>query len=296
MWSAAVLAAYLRGSLDLCRPRLTSGDSCPTSSESPLFLSAHKHSYFCPNTRLAVPSTVNSLCDCGWNCVVVSLSHTLMRGGAVQVRQRQKQCVSCCSDVHVRTCRCVCCPFLHFLWCHISIRGRRARAERPSLRGHEKGTGRLSQHSDLAWGLLKGQIHISLSIPLFSLFPCVFHFWNIISNTWAVWQAWGYFGFSCPYNELVNRCLQALVRITSGQVFHWVLYISPISKAILLWVLFLQSQQARLGTTSIFKNSTYGKWTEMLPSVVLSQVPILARELNTQNRPVWWLFTAKTKK
>lgn len=34
------------------------------------------------------------------------------------------------------------------------------RGKRPPLRGHEKGSGRLSQHSALAWGLLKAQTHI----------------------------------------------------------------------------------------------------------------------------------------
>lgn len=41
-------------------------------------------------------------------------------------------------------------------------------AKRPPLRGHEKGTGRLSQHSALAWGLLKAQIHV---LPLIVCFP-----------------------------------------------------------------------------------------------------------------------------
>lgn len=102
-------------------------------------------------------------------------------------------------------------------------------------------------------GTLKGtDTHISshpflLSLALLSR-SCVFYFWNIISHTWAEWHAWGYFCFSCPYNELVNRCLQALVRITFGQVFHRVSYMGPISKVIRLWFLSLQSQKARLGT------------------------------------------------
>lgn len=41
----------------------------------------------------------------------------------------------------------------------------------PPLRGHEKGTGRLSQHSALAWGLLKAQIHILPSFIFLFLFP-----------------------------------------------------------------------------------------------------------------------------
>lgn len=66
-------------------------------------------------------------------------------------------------------------------------------AKRPPLRGHEKGTGRLSQHSALAWGLLKAQIHVLPLIVLFLLPLSVSHFWNVIFNTWVRWQYEGIF-------------------------------------------------------------------------------------------------------
>lgn len=43
--------------------------------------------------------------------------------------------------------------------------------KRPPLRGHEKGTGRLSQHSARVWGLLKAQTHILPYFIFLFLFP-----------------------------------------------------------------------------------------------------------------------------
>lgn len=64
---------------------------------------------------------------------------------------------------------------LSWVFCDVSSPSMDPEGRRPSLRGHEKSIGRLSQRLVLAWGLLKAQTPVRLySIFLLSLFPSVF--------------------------------------------------------------------------------------------------------------------------
>lgn len=61
--------------------------------------------------------------------------------------------------------------WLSLSWAFYDVSSMDPEGKRPSLRGHEKGTGRLSQHLALAWGLLKAQAHILPDFIFLFLFP-----------------------------------------------------------------------------------------------------------------------------
>lgn len=95
--------------------------------------------------------------------------------------------------------------------------------KRPPLRGHEKGTGRLSQHV-LAWGLLKAQIHILPYFIFLFLFPLSV---SVPPHRHLLKHQPAHIGMSnClwvfipppPMSDYcLQRCLQALIEISAGQ-------------------------------------------------------------------------------
>ncbi len=85
--------------------------------------------------------------------------------------------------------------------------------KRPPLRGHEKDSGRLSQRSVLAWGLLKAQTHMLPYFIFLFLFPLslpIFLSWKwrtqhqpIHMGRVAVYGYWCWFGYFFPNEWLM---------------------------------------------------------------------------------------------
>lgn len=83
----------------------------------------------------------------------------------MQYSEKQCQPWRACWDVRI------CCLTLSWAFSDVTSPSMGPEGKRPPLRGHEKGTGRLSQHSALAWGLLKAQTRILPHFAFLFLFP-----------------------------------------------------------------------------------------------------------------------------
>lgn len=117
-----------------------------------------------------------------------------------------------------------CASSLFWLFCVVSSPSLDPEGRRPPLRGHEKSIGRLSQHTALACGLLKGQIPKPLPFILFFVIVCMSLLF-ILSRKQAT------AAYTCRNRKAVSGCwyfphlidwcsntwLQVVIEISCGQ-------------------------------------------------------------------------------